>query len=105
MVDMVFLGFIGFLDLLPAWKVLLRGQKSSPKDFLSVVVLYAFFFSVYVFFVYWGFLLSSLLLKGRGFSQGFSEGVFGIGGHPTSCTLSLFCCSGSVAQTETHPRP
>ena len=44
-VDMVFLGFIGFLYPPPAWKVFLLGQKSSPKDFLSVVVVYAFFFS------------------------------------------------------------
>ena len=45
-VDMVFLVFIGFLYPPPAWKVFLSGQKSSPKDFLSVVVVYAFFFSV-----------------------------------------------------------
>ena len=45
MVDMVFLVFIGFLYPPPAWKVFLLGQKSSPKDFLSVVVVYAFFFS------------------------------------------------------------
>ena len=44
-VDMVFLVFIGFLYPPPAWKVFLSGQKSSPKDFLSVVVVYAFFFS------------------------------------------------------------
>ena len=44
-VDMVFLVFIGFLYPPPAWKVFLLGQKSSPKDFLSVVVVYAFFFS------------------------------------------------------------
>ena len=45
-VDMVFLIFIGFLYPPPAWKVFLSGQKSSPKDFFSVVVVYAFFFSV-----------------------------------------------------------
>ena len=43
---MVFLVFIGFLYPPPAWKVFLLVQKSSPKDFLSVVVVYAFFFSV-----------------------------------------------------------
>ena len=43
---MVFLVFIGFLYPPPAWKVFLLGQKSSPKDLLSVVVVYAFFFSV-----------------------------------------------------------
>ena len=43
MVDMVFLVFIGFLYPPLVWKVFLLGQKSSPKDFLSVV--YAFFFS------------------------------------------------------------
>ena len=42
-VDMAFLVFIGFLYLPPAWKVFLRGQKSSPNDFLSVVVVYVFF--------------------------------------------------------------
>ena len=42
---MVFLVFIGFLYPPPAWKVFLLGQKSSPKDFLSVVVVYAFFSS------------------------------------------------------------
>ena len=47
MVDMVFLGCIGFLYPPPAWKVFLWGQKSSPKDFLSVVVVYAFFFSAH----------------------------------------------------------
>ena len=41
-VDMVFLVFIGFLYPPLAWKVFLWGQKSSPKDFLSVVVVYAF---------------------------------------------------------------
>ena len=44
-VDMAFLIFIGFLYPPLAWKVFLSGQKSSPKDFLSVVVVYAFFFS------------------------------------------------------------
>ena len=44
-VDMAFLVFIGFLYPPLAWKVFLCGQKSSPKDFLSVVVVYAFFFS------------------------------------------------------------
>ena len=44
-VDMAFLAFIGFWYPPPAWKVFLFGQKSSPKDFLSVVVVYAFFFS------------------------------------------------------------
>ena len=44
-VDMLFLVFIGFLYPPPAWKVFLSGQKSSPKDFLLVVVVYAFFFS------------------------------------------------------------
>ena len=44
-VDMVFLVFIGFGYPPPAWKVFLFGQKSSPKDFLSVVVVYAFLFS------------------------------------------------------------
>ena len=43
---MVFLVFIGFLYPPLAWKVFLCSQKSSPKDFLSVVVVYAFFFSV-----------------------------------------------------------
>ena len=43
---MVFLVFIGFLYPPPAWKVFLSGQKSSPNDFLSVVVVYAFLFSV-----------------------------------------------------------
>ena len=42
---MFFLVFIGFLYPPPAWKAFLLGQKSSPKDFLSVVVVYAFFFS------------------------------------------------------------
>ena len=42
---MVFLVFIGFLYPPPVWKVFLLGQKSSPKDFLSVVVVYAFIFS------------------------------------------------------------
>ena len=42
-VDMEFLVFIGFLYPPPAWKVFLWGQKSSPKDFLLVVVVYAFF--------------------------------------------------------------
>ena len=46
MVDMVFLVFIGFLCPPPASKVFLGGQKSSPKDFLLVVVVYTFFFSV-----------------------------------------------------------
>ena len=46
MVDMVILVFIGFLYPPLAWKVFLCSQKSSPKDFLSVVVVYAFFFSV-----------------------------------------------------------
>ena len=45
MVDMVFLVFIGFLYPPPVWKVFLLGQKSSPNDFLSVVVVYAFFSS------------------------------------------------------------
>ena len=36
--DVVFLVFIGFLYPPPAWKVFLWGQKSSPNDFLSVVV-------------------------------------------------------------------
>ena len=44
-VDMVFLVFIGFLYPPPAWKVFLWGQKSSPNDLLSVVVVYAFLFS------------------------------------------------------------
>ena len=44
-VDIVFLIFIGFLYSPPAWKVFLWGQKSSPKFFLSVVVVYALFFS------------------------------------------------------------
>ena len=39
---MVFLVFIRFLYPPPAWKVVLLGQKSSPKDVLSVVVVYAF---------------------------------------------------------------
>ena len=43
MVDMVFLVFIGFLYPPPAWKVFLLGQKSSLKDFLSVVVGVRFF--------------------------------------------------------------
>ena len=38
---MAFLVFIGFLYPPPAWKVFLSGQKSSPKDFLLVVVVYA----------------------------------------------------------------
>ena len=42
---MVFLVFIGFLYPPPTWKVFLSSQKSSPKDFLSVVVVYAFFLS------------------------------------------------------------
>ena len=42
---MALLIFIGFLYPSPAWKVFLSGQKGSPKDFLSVVVVYAFFFS------------------------------------------------------------
>ena len=50
MVDMVFLVFIGFLYPPPAWEVFLLGQKSSPKDFLSVVVVYAFFFSALFLF-------------------------------------------------------
>ena len=50
-VDMVFLVFIGFLYRPPAWKVFLWGQKSSPQDLLSVVVVYAFFFSAI-----WGWL-------------------------------------------------
>ena len=45
MVDMAFLVFIGFLYPPLAWKVFLCSQKSSSKDFLSVVVVYAFFFS------------------------------------------------------------
>ena len=49
-VDIVFLVFIGFLYPPPAWKVFLLGEKSSPKDFLSVAVVYAFFFSVVIFF-------------------------------------------------------
>ena len=48
-VDMAFLVFIGFLYPPPAWKVFLWGQKSSPKNFLSVVVVYAFLFSVWRF--------------------------------------------------------
>ena len=47
-VDMVSLVSIGFLYPPPAWKVFLLGQKSSPKDFLSVVVVYVFFFSEWV---------------------------------------------------------
>ena len=47
-VDMV---FIGFLYLPPGWKVFLRGQKRSPNDFLSVVVVYVLFFSVCVQYV------------------------------------------------------
>ena len=39
---MAFLVFIGFWYPPPAWKVFPFGQKSSPKDFLSVVVVYAF---------------------------------------------------------------
>ena len=46
-----FPGFIGFLYPPPAWKVFLWGQKSSPKDFLSVVVVHAFFFSAVVLVV------------------------------------------------------
>ena len=42
-VDMVFLVFIRFLYPPLAWKVLLLGQKSSRKDYLSVAVVYAFF--------------------------------------------------------------
>ena len=42
---MAFLVFIGFLYPPLAWKVFLCSQKGSPKDFLSVVVVYAFFFS------------------------------------------------------------
>ena len=42
-VEKVFLVFIGFLYPPPIWKVILRGQTSSPKDFLSVVVVYALF--------------------------------------------------------------
>ena len=38
-----FPGFYRFLYPPPAWKVVLWGQKSSAKDFLSVVVVYAFF--------------------------------------------------------------
>ena len=45
MVDMAFLVFIGFLYPPLAWKVFLWGQRSPPKDFLSVVVVYALFFS------------------------------------------------------------
>ena len=41
-----FLVFIGFLYPPLAWRVLLCGQRSSLDDFLSVVVVYAFFFSV-----------------------------------------------------------
>ena len=37
-----FLVFIGFLYPPPAWKVFLWGQKSSPKDFFLVVVVYLF---------------------------------------------------------------
>ena len=44
-VDMACLVFIGFLYPPPAWKVFLWCQRSSPKDFLSVVVVYTFFFS------------------------------------------------------------
>ena len=43
---MVFLVFIGFLYPPPAWKVFLFGPEKFSKDFLSVVVVYAFFFSV-----------------------------------------------------------
>ena len=39
---MFFLVFIGFLYPPPARKVFLSGQKSSPKDFLLVVVVYVF---------------------------------------------------------------
>ena len=42
-------GFPGFFRVFvppPAWKVFLRGQKSSPNDFLSVVIVYAFCFLV-----------------------------------------------------------
>ena len=46
-VDMASLVFRGFLHLPPAWKVFsLRPEKVSKKEFLSVVVVYAFFFSV-----------------------------------------------------------
>ena len=45
MVDMVFLVFVGLLYPPSTWKVFLGGQKSSPNDFVSVVVVYAFFFS------------------------------------------------------------
>ena len=44
-VDMVFLVFRGTLYPPLTWKVFLWGQISSPKDFLSVVVVYAFIFS------------------------------------------------------------
>ena len=39
--------FVGLLYPPPDWKVLLWGQKSSPKDYLSVVVSVRFFFSGY----------------------------------------------------------
>ena len=48
-VEKSFVVFIGPLYPPPAWKVFLSGQKSSPKDFLSVVVVYVFFFSVNCF--------------------------------------------------------
>ena len=43
---MAFLVFIGFLYPPPAWKVFSLRPEISPKDFLSVVVVYACFFSV-----------------------------------------------------------
>ena len=46
-VDMVFLVLIGFSYPPLTWQVFLRGQKSSPNYFLSVVVVYAFFFSAH----------------------------------------------------------
>ena len=45
MVDMVFLVFIRFLYPPPAWKVFLRGQKSSPEVLFSVVVVRVHIFS------------------------------------------------------------
>ena len=46
--DMVFLVFIGFLYPPPALNVFLLGQKSSPNDFLSVIVVYVFSFFVFI---------------------------------------------------------
>ena len=46
MVDVAFLVLIGFLYPPPAWEVFFSGQKSSPKDHLSVVVVYVLLCSV-----------------------------------------------------------